>query len=220
MAAGDELLAELAAPVRAGEQAATMGRLQKCSYTHKAMVDLIIEHPEYSQNQLAHHFGYTPGWISNVLASDAFQEQLEARKELIIDPALKATITERFRALTIRSLEILHEKLNKPNVSDTVVLRSVELGAKALGVGGNAPPQKVESSADRLERLAARLENLNRPVQGAVYENAIQDAEVIPTSQGGQGQPHPGQVYRQESGAGESPAGAVRADGLPAGAAA
>ena len=169
--AGDQLVAELTG-LPARTQAATMGRLQKVRYTHVAMIDLIIEHPEWSQNQLAEHFGYTPGWISNVLASDAFQERMAARREEIVDPELKATVEERFRALTIRSLAILMKKLDQSQVSDTVALRAAELGAKALGIGGNAPPPAPQG--DRLARLAERLLLL----QGNIRERLIQ-GEVI-----------------------------------------
>ena len=156
IASGDRLLEELAGPP-ARTVAPTMGRLAKCSYTHAAMIDLILEHPEYTQNQLAAHFGYTPGWISNVLASEAFQAMMAARRDEIIDPELKASIKERFEALVIRSLTVLQEKLNSPQVSDQVAMRCAELGAKALGVGGHAAPPPPENSAKRLERLAERL---------------------------------------------------------------
>ena len=168
------------------ESAPTMGGLQKVRYTHEAMIDLIVANPWVSQNQIAAHFGYTPAWISNVFASDAFQERLAARREEIVDPALKATLEERFRALVLRSLEVLQEKLNKPVVSDTVALKAAELGAKALGLGGNAPPAApVVDSDDRLARLAARLVQLQADVRRPVYEGNIQDAEVVQTTAAG-----------------------------------
>ena len=180
--AGDQLLGELSGTdwKRAGG-AATMGRLKKCSYTHDAMIALILEHPEMDQNELAAHFGYTPGWISNVLASDAFQSRMAARREEIIDPAIKATIEERFRALVIRSLDVLQAKLAAPAVSDNVALRAAELGAKALGIGGNAPPPAAPRP-DRLVILAERLVHLQSNVRGRTYEGEV---EVKPLEQVG-----------------------------------
>lgn len=172
----DQLIDELKGSPRPAERAATMGRLQKVRYTHQAMIDLIIEHPEYTQNQLAAHFGYTPGWISNVLASDAFQAAMAARREEIVDPELKASIEERFRALVIRSLEVLQAKLNAPAVSDQVALRAAELGAKALGVGGHAAPKPPQT--DRLERLAERLIVLQSTVRERVINGEAELLEV------------------------------------------
>lgn len=166
----DQLLTELQGPPAAQTRAPTMGRLKRCSYTHDALIDLIIEHPEYTQNEIAAHFGYTPPWISNILASEAFQSKMALRREEIIDPDLKATIKERFEALVIRSLAVLQEKLALPQVSDQVAIRCAELGAKALGVGGHAPPPKPESSDDRLERLAIRLKILNGASKGVTYD--------------------------------------------------
>lgn len=180
LTSGDQLLKELVGPpaTAASERAATMGRLKRCSYTHDSMIDLIIEHPEYTQEQIAAHYGYTPPWISNILASEAFQSKMASRREQIIDPELKATIKERFEALVIRSLTVLQNKLAQPVVSDTVAIRCAELGAKALGVGGHAPPKPPESSEDRLERLAKRLMILNGASKGVTYNETGEILEV------------------------------------------
>lgn len=132
----------------------------KVRYTHEAMVDLILENPWISQNALAAHFGYSPGWVSTILTSDAFQAQLERRREELIDPELRITLRERFEALTAQSLRILQEKLSRPadQVADQLALRAAELGAKALGIGGNAAQAAVViTSEDRLANLAHRL---------------------------------------------------------------
>lgn len=170
LVSADQLLEELARPPAPGPRAETMGRLKRCSYSHDAMIDLIIEHPEFTQNQIAAHFGYTAPWISNILASEAFQAKMASRREEIIDPDLKATIKERFEALVIRSLAVLQEKLAQPQVSDNVAIRCAELGAKALGVGGHAPPPPVDTAADRLERLAHRLVTMHNAAKGVTYE--------------------------------------------------
>ena len=132
--------------------------IAKVSYSHEAMIDLILSNPGIKQIDLAAHFGYSAPWVSRIIASDAFQAQMASRREEIVDPAIKATLEERFRALVIQSLFILEEKLNKPaaQVPDQVALRCVELGAKALGVGGHAPTPPAPAG-DRLSILAERL---------------------------------------------------------------
>jgi hypothetical protein len=174
--AGDQLVAELMKAPAPQDRAPTMGNLKKISYTHDAMIDLIIEHPEYTQNQLAARFGYTAGWVSNILAADAFQERMEQRKNEIVDPAIKATIAERFRALVIQSIGVLQQKLNSTTVSDNVAIRAAELGAKALGIGGNAPPPPAPAT-DRLLILAQRLQALNSPPP--VQTERILNAEEV-----------------------------------------
>lgn len=175
--AGDKLIEELISTPAPAVKAPTMGLLKRCSYTHDAMIDLIIQHPELDQNNIAAHFGYTPGWISNILASDAFQERMAARKGEIIDPVIKATVEERFRALVIKSLDVLQTKLNASVVSDTVALRAAELGAKALGIGGHAAP-KPTPATDRLEKLAERLVGL----QANIRERVLNEADGVQVS--------------------------------------
>lgn len=184
LTAGDRLLAELRDAPSAQPPAATMGRLQKCSYSHKAMIDLIIEKPELTQNQIAAHFGYSASWISNILASDAFQAEMASRREEIVDPRLKATVEERFRALVILSLDVLYKKLEAPVVSDNVAIRAAELGAKALGLGGHAAPSSPALAADRLERIAQNLENLNRRAQERTIDGQVISQEPLPVPAG------------------------------------
>ncbi len=174
--AGDRLVEELKGE-RKESTAPTMGRLAKCSYTHDALIDLIIERPELDQNHLAAAFNYTPSWISNILASDAFQAKLATRRDQIIDPRLKATIEERFRALIIQSLNVLQEKLSMPLVSDNVALRAAELGAKALGIGGNAPPPPAPRQ-DRLVLIAERLVFLQSNIRERVVNGEVITSET------------------------------------------
>lgn len=179
LVAGDQLVAELAGenlPPRS--QAPTMGRLGKVSYTHAAMIDLIISDPWITQNSIAAHFGYTPGWISNVLASDAFQSAMAARKDEIVNPELKATIEEHFKALVHQSIMRLKEMVAAPACPPQVALRAAELGAKALGMGGHALPPPPPA-VDRLEKLAERLLFLKHRTDERIIDGQV--IEVKPT---------------------------------------
>ena len=175
-----------AAPARHG--------IAKVRYTHDAMIDQILANPAISQNELAATFGYTPAWVSLVMSSDAFRERLAERRGEVVDPALTASVEERFRAMTVRSLEVLQEKLSQPAtaIPDNLVLKAVELGAKGLGVGGNAPAP-APLPEDRLERLAGRLLSLQSQIRGNTYEAQatrveVLDAEEIPVGKADAGE--------------------------------
>lgn len=135
-------------------------RILALNYSHDAMVDTMIANPSINQNGLAAMFDKTPAWVSVILASDAFKMRLAARREQLIDPAILSSIEERFRALAEKSLEVLQEKLCQPQVSDDLALKAAALGAKALGIGGNASPKLVVNSSERLDILAGRLTGL------------------------------------------------------------
>lgn len=146
-----------------GSRAPTMGTVAKIRYSHTDMIDFIIANPGITQNDIAARYGYSVGWVSNVMASDAWQSAMAARRSEICDPVLVATVEERFKGITLLSLERLKQKLEAPQVSDNVVLRAVELGAKALAVGGNAAPTVPQG--DHLAQLANRLIELQSRVR-------------------------------------------------------
>jgi len=138
-------------------------RTVKVRYSHADMVDFIIANPGVSQASLALRYGYTQGWVSQILASDALQELIAARRKELVDPVIAASLEERFRGLALRSIEVLMSKLEQPVIEASVAVRCAELGAKALGLGGHAPPKPAEPSEGTLDRLAQRLTQLNQP---------------------------------------------------------
>lgn len=171
----EELVAEIQAADRpAPAHAATMGKLTKLRYTHEALVDAIVAHPAISQNDLALMFSMTPSWISNILASDVMQARIAARRKEVIDPVLAATVEERIRGMTMRSLEVIMDTLDKPAVKPEVALRAFELGAKGMGLGGHAPPAPAPVD---LDALAHRLVALN-PAGPRIVEGEVLTKEI------------------------------------------
>ena len=156
-------------------QVSAAGKTRYFKYSHEDMIDFIIANPQVTQGQLAARYGYSQAWICQVMQSDAWQSMAAKRRAEIVDPVLLSTVNERFHAMTVRSIERLMEKLDAPMVSDAVVLKAVELGAKAMGIGGNAAP--APPPQDHLAQLANRLLDLQSQVrvahQGAVYENEV-----------------------------------------------
>ena len=181
----DAMLAQMAssgrqaAVERIGKGSMPSVRPPKVRYTHEAMADLMLENPWISQDQLAAHFGYSPAWISTVVTSNAFQAFYASRRAELLDPELRITLEERFRALTTKSLQVLQEKLSRPadQVSDQLALRAAELGAKSLGIGGNAPPPPPPNPAEYLPAIAERLMRL----QGRSMQS-VSDATIIQAS--------------------------------------
>lgn len=141
---------------------------KRLRYSHDAMIDLIVAQPDISQNELAGIFGYTPSWVSVIMASDAFRERLSARRAEIVDTELRVSVNERFRAIVLKSQEVLLEKLSAPaaSISDATLLKALEVGGKAINAGGLGHQQQVapaqQPPVDRLNGLADRLVGLLR----------------------------------------------------------
>lgn len=122
--------------------------IQKVRYSHDAMIDMIVANPWISQGELARNFGYTEGWVSQVIASDAFQARLAERKNELVDPHLRATIEERFKGLVVRSIEILMRKLEEPatKISDELAIKALEVASRAAGYGAKNTQVAVQQN--------------------------------------------------------------------------
>lgn len=135
------------------------------AYSPLAMVELMVQHPEWTHARLAAQFNRPASWISQVLASEAFQRAVDPYRDQL-DPSFGATMDERFRALAVRATTVLQSKLESSGVNDLVVLKAAEIGVKALGLGQrqpeapSAPPQN--SSQSVAEKIMAAMEERDR----------------------------------------------------------
>ena len=145
--------------------------LAKPSYTHEAMVDMLVVNPMISQAALARHFGYTEGWVSRILRSDALQEMLAARRKEMIDPIVAQSLEKSFEALASRSAAVLMDKLDLPTVTADVAVKTLEVSSRALGYGAQkaginiqqnfvvAMPQKSVDGGSWVEEHSPRVVN-------------------------------------------------------------
>lgn len=175
----DDLVAELQSSETASTSVATRPsrpQIAKVRYTHEDCIDRILANPGISQNELAAMYGYSASWICVVINSDVFQARLSQRREDLVDPVMRATLNERFRALTVRSLEVLQHKLSAhPDTVDSdLALEAAKLGAKSLGLGV-AAPVLIPAGPD-LNQLAERLRGFVKQGTGQVVD--VQAREV------------------------------------------
>lgn len=171
------LISEMSAAQESPRTAPTMGALARVRYTHLDMIDFLLANPGASQNELALRYGYSPSWVSNIMASDAWQAQFDKRRGEMVDPGLKHTIEEGFRAVVRRSQAVVLEMLDKPNPPPNVALKAMELGARSLGLG--LPTSNPTVSVD-LGALADRLVSLQSNVRKGTYnvQAEVVDAET------------------------------------------
>lgn len=154
--------------------------IQKVNYSHEAMIDMIIAEPWIHQNELARRFGYTASWISTAMSSDAFQAKLDARREEIVDPVMRATVKEQLGGLMMRSMEILRAKLDNhhSNVPDQLALRTLELTSRAAGYGARAETNINVNVTQQIEEAGDQLVHLLRRKKAEVLEGDFTDGEA------------------------------------------
>lgn len=119
--------------------------IEKVRYSHDAMIDVLIAQPMVSQNELAVYFGYTPGWVSQVMAADAFKARLAERKGQLVDPVIAASVNEMLESLARDSIAILKEALHTKRSGDLAV-KALEVSSRALGYGARDPQVLIQQS--------------------------------------------------------------------------
>ena len=110
-------------------------QVAKLTYTHEAMVDLILQEPTVTPEELGELFGFSTNWVRSILKSDSFQVRLEDRRAALVDPTLQKVLNNRLREVAIKSVDILNQRLTAN--------QSAELALEALGIASNALAPRV-----------------------------------------------------------------------------
>jgi hypothetical protein len=163
--------------------------IKKINYSHEGFIDEIVRNPGISQRQLAAIFGYTEGWVSQVIATDAFQAALAKRKEEIIDPALKATVEERLKGLVLQSAAKLMQKL-EANPSDDLTLGVLNAASKALGYGAKSVAPVVNNQF--VVQVPAKASSSEVWAERHNPNSASRSAEALPATSRPAIEPPPG----------------------------
>ncbi len=135
------------------------------SYKHDAIIDAMITNPFISQQELAALFGYSRSWISQLQASDAFQERCAERAAELHDPAVLASMKEQNSGLHLRSMDVLREKFEQPaeKIPFNQAVRLYEVSGRNLGYGARVEQPPAQADMEKhLETLADNLVKLLR----------------------------------------------------------
>jgi hypothetical protein len=130
---------------KAGPAPAATSTAVALPFSNDALVQLLLERPGLTHQQYGAAFGRGSGWFASVLASESFQRALSPVRHLIPDPSISATLDERFKSLAMQGLSVLQTRLDSKECADMTVLKAVELGLKASGLGAIAAPPAVEA---------------------------------------------------------------------------
>lgn len=104
----------------------------RLTYTHEAMIDLILQEPSVTTRELAEVFSKSQSWIARVVIADSFKARMAERKAHLVDPHISRSVNERLQSVAIQSLEIISEKLDKADVTAAFALESLGLATGGL----------------------------------------------------------------------------------------
>jgi len=143
----------------------TTWQLRELSPKHRQVCALLAQGVD--RGTIAELCGYEPAYVTWLQRQPLVKEHLKE---------LGQVVEKHLKSLVIRSIEVLHEKLDQPGVSDDLALGAMNGAAKALGFGGhNAPQQSVQF----VVQLPSKAES------SAVWENEHKDVvqvQLLPAS--------------------------------------
>lgn len=108
----------------------------RLSYTHDAMVDVILQEPTVTYEELAEIFGYSRGWVQRVCVSDSFQARIAQRKEQLLDPIISRSLNERMRGVAVKAIDLISEKLASPEAGAQYALDALGIASGAMNRKG------------------------------------------------------------------------------------
>jgi hypothetical protein len=112
-----------------------MATLAKIRYSHDGIIDEILLNPQITQRELAKMVGFTEGWLSICINSDAFKERLAERKGELVDPVIRASVQERLDAVARRALDRIIDVLDDPDPLGVKIKHADLIAMAKLGVG-------------------------------------------------------------------------------------
>lgn len=123
--------------------------IKKMSPRHEAILVYILANPTSSYSEVAAYFGVTRSWLSTIIHSQAFQDQLARRQNEIFDAGILQGLEDKLSAAAHLSLDHYLEKIPTMTTDQLIsstdkVLGKLGFGSKGPGGGANINAQNVQ----------------------------------------------------------------------------
>lgn len=110
--------------------------IQKMSTRHEAILNHLIIFPTQKYSEVAAHFGVTQAWLSTIIHSHAFQDQLARRQDELFDSAIVQDLGDKLTAAAHTTLEAYLEKVPMMSVDQLIPASDKMLGRLGFGTNG------------------------------------------------------------------------------------
>ena len=110
---------------------AQSAQIQQMSAKHTDILNFILANPIMKLGDVAAHFSVTQSWLSTIIHSDAFQDQLQRRQDEIFDSGILQPIATKLTAAADATLETYMEKI--PNLDADQLINALAMAAKRTG---------------------------------------------------------------------------------------
>lgn len=107
--------------------------IQKMSHKHEEILNFMLLNPLLKMGEIAKHFGVTFPWLSTIVHSHAFQDQMTRRQDELFDNAVLQTVGEKVEAATQVTMDAYLEKV--PDLTADQLISAGDKLLNRLGYG-------------------------------------------------------------------------------------
>lgn len=185
--------------------------IDKMKVKHSAILDYMLANPTCTYAEVSAEFNVTVPWISCIVNSDIFQEQLRLRRDEMFEAGVLAPLESRMKAVAELALDRLAEKVQvAENISDLTNTADKVLGRLGYGSPGGSGTGGNQTNFIFGPALIQRAQSM-------IGRNGSGDAGDTSPGQieeGGDNSP-PALQYKEVPQGGESRGSALRAQSAP-----
>ncbi len=187
-----------------------MAEIKSISIKHNEIMDFLIANPRIRLGDVAIHFGITQAWLSQVIHSEIFQDQLKVKQDIGFHHTV-LPIKEKLTTIAHQALDKITEELEKAqdlrDVKDVAAdtLDRLGFGSKPIQAPGTQYNQYNQTIVlkTELEEARALLGKAQKDVPQAleVFKDGQRSAIALPAASAtGMGSAIEGSVIRQPPG--------------------
>ena len=165
-----------------------MPEIQKVSARHVQIMDFILANPTAKMGEVAAAFNVTPSWLSTIIHSHAFQDQLARKQEEMFDSGVLQPLGVKLTAAADLTLDKYMEKLetmdaNQLGQNADKLLGRMGYGSQGGGttINGNVniqqnsvPPDVLKEARDRIGKAQMGEANSQAALPGATPEQGTE----------------------------------------------
>lgn len=114
--------------------------IQKMSHKHEEILNYLLANPLMKLSEVAGHFEVTQPWLSTIIHSHAFQNQLSLRQDQVFDSAILAGLDEKLGAAAHQTLDAYLEKVPSLTADQLISAQDKLIGRLGYGSNGAGKP--------------------------------------------------------------------------------
>lgn len=172
--------------------------IQKVSHKHEAILNFLIANPTLKMGEVAAHFNVTFPWLSTIVHSHAFQDQLARRQDEVFESAILHTVGEKLDAAAQVTMDAYLDKVPMFTADQLISAQDKLLGR--LGYGSNGKSAQIGTQINvQVNHVSKEILEEARNRIGANKVGAPNSISTLPNKRSNGAAEIEGMVIRGES---------------------